>query len=149
MIVANKQFQDPSINILITAKCKTLTEKSMLTYHVGRNSEGIIFLSIHSNTNDGFFSREYISLNDILAILEKQGAGNSFTSFLFHDLFEGRSSNSGGFLNAILLNEKVVRLEEGKKRKYVFNSASALLAKIDKAKARKTVKKAAVGKPSK
>ena len=83
-----------------------------------------------------------------LAILEKQGVGNSFTSFLFHDLFEGRSSNSAGFLNAILLNEKVVRLEEGKKRKYVFNSPSALLARINKAKPRRTVKKAA-RKPAK
>ena len=120
MIVANKQFEDPSINILITAKCKTLTEKSTLTYHVSRNDEGEVFVRIHSNTNDGFFSREYISLNDILAILEKQGADNSFTSFLFHDLFEGRSANSAGFLNAILLNEKVVRLEQGKKTEVRF-----------------------------
>ena len=78
--------------------------------------------------------------------------GQSFTSFIFQGLFKGKSVNTPGFLVAALLNEEVLAFSEGMKRKYIYASADKLLAKIAKAKPRKTVKKAAAKsakKPSK
>ena len=132
--------ETPSIEIINTAKCKTLSGKSTLTYHIGRNDQTDIFMRIYSNTNEGFFSNEWIPLNDILAILEKQGE-SSFTSFILQPLFKGQSVNTPAFLVAALLNEKVLRYEKNKVRKYVFDSSAAFLSKIDKLKPVKTSKK--------
>ncbi len=135
-----KKTEEPSIEIINTAKCKTLTEKSTLTYHLGRDDKADLFVRIYSNTNEGFFSNEWVSLKDILVILEKQGTVNSFTSFILQPLFNGQSVNTPGFLVAVLLNEKLLEIEKGKQRKYLFSSATALLAKIDKLKPTKTAK---------
>ena len=136
-----KKTEDPSIEIINTEKCKTLSGKSTLTYHLGRGKTDDLLIRIYSNTNEGFFSNEWISLNAILGILEKQGTDLSFTSFLFSGLYRGLSVNTPGFLVAALLNEKVLVLEKGKQRKYLFSSAAALLAKIDKANTAKAAKK--------
>lgn len=144
MIIANKQFEDPSINIVTTAKCKTLSGKSTLTYHLGLDIKQNAFLRVHSNTNNGFFSNEWVALDDILAILEKQT--NPFTSIIFYDLFTGLSVNTPAFFSAVLLNEKVLEFAVGKRRKYVYSSGSVatLLERINKLGTAKASKKKAV-----
>jgi hypothetical protein len=149
MAAAKKEKQEElSIDILITAKCDTVTGNSTLTYHFGMNPSGELHARVFSNTNGGMFSKEWIAWNDILDVLEKQGTEVSFSSILFVDLYEGQSVNTPAFLIAALINEKVLRYEEGKIRKYVYNSPAALLAKIDKASTGKVTKKTA-RKPSK
>jgi hypothetical protein len=81
-------------------------------------------------------------------LLEKQG-GSSFTSFVFQELFKGKSVNTPGFLVAALLNEGVLTLEENKKRKYLYVSANKLYAKIDNAKPRKKAARKPVRKATK
>jgi hypothetical protein len=129
------------IAIVATLKTKTVTGKSDLTFHLGKDDADTPYIRIWQNTGNGFFSNEWLPLASIIEILEQQG-GNSFTSFVFDPLFKGKSVNTPAFLVAALLNEKVVAFDQGKKRKYVFVSAEKLLAKIDKASPRKTVKKA-------
>jgi hypothetical protein len=130
------------IAIVATLKTKTVSQKSDLTYHLGKDDDSNAYLRIYVNTGNGFFSNEWIPLASIIEILEQQ-SGGSFTSFVFDPLFKGKSVNTPAFLVAALLNEKVVAFDQGKKRKYVYVSAEKLLAKIDKASPRKTVKKAA------
>jgi hypothetical protein len=158
MIRPTKDIPEKSeIDIVATQKTKTVSGKSDLTYHLGKDDDSNAYLRIWVNSSNGFFSNEFLSLSAIIALLEKQG-GASFTSFIFQELFNGKSVNTPGFLVAALLNEGVLTLEENKKRKYLYVSAVKLLATIDKAKPRKTikkaarkpaVKKAAVRKPSK
>ena len=130
------------IEILLTQKTKTVSKKSDLTYHLGKDEESSAYIRIYVNTGNGFFSNEWISLSAIIDILEKHKVA-SFTSLAFEPLFRGRSSNTPAFLAAVLLNEKVLDFEEGKRRKYVYKSADQLLALISGAKPRKTVKKVA------
>ena len=138
------KLTDTTINIITNAKCKTLSGNSMLTYHLGRDEMQNVFLRVHSNTNNGFFSNEWVGLEDILAILEKQSG--SFTSIIFYDLFSGLSVNTPAFLVAVLLNEKLIKFEIGKRRKYLYATPDALYARIKKLEMQKVPKKKAVKK---
>lgn len=129
------------IAIVSTLKTQTVTGKSDLTYHLGKDDADNPYIRIWQNTGNGFFSNEWLPLEAIIEILEKQ-CGESFTSFAFDPLFKGKSVNTPAFLVAALLNEKVVAFDQGKKRKYIFVSAAKVLAKIEKGKPRKTAKKA-------
>ena len=147
MVKPSDNPETPEIEIVSNQKTKTVSGKSDLTYHLGKDDDANAHVRIWVNSSNGFFSNEWVPVAAIIELLEKQG-GESFTSFVFESLFSGRSVNTPGFLVATLLNEGVLALEEGKKRKYVYVSADKLLGKIDKAKPRKVVKKAA-RKPSK
>jgi hypothetical protein len=145
MVTPKDNIPETTLNILMTGRCKTVSGKSTLTLNFARNDDGDRFVRIYSNTNNGYFSAEWLALQDVLTILENQ-QGGSFTSLVLHELFEGKSVNSPSFLTAILLHEKVVKREEGKSRKYIYNGPDALLAKLEKAglaKAAKPVKKKA------
>jgi len=150
MVTPKDNIPETILDILMTGRCKTVTGNSTLTMNFAKNDDGDRFVRIYSNTNNGYFSAEWIALPDILAILENQ-QGGSFTSYVLHELFEGKSVNSPSFLTAILLHEKVVKREEGKSRKYIYSGPEALLAKIEKAetaKAAKASKKKAVRRKS-
>jgi hypothetical protein len=143
MIQPTKGIPETSdIEIAATLKTKTVSGKSDLTYHLGKSPDANAHVRIWVNSSNGFFSNEWVSLADIIDLLEKQ-AGDSFTSFVFEELFSGKSVNTPGFLVAALLHQCVLSLDVGKKRKYVYVSADKLLTKINEAKPRKTVKKAA------
>jgi hypothetical protein len=152
MIQPTKDIPETSdIEISATLKTKTVSGKSDLTYHLGKDDDANAHVCIWVNSSNGFFSNEWVSLADIIDLLEKQ-AGASFTSFVFEELFSGKSVNTPGFLVAALLHQGVLSLEVGKKRKYVYVSADKINAKIHEAKPRRTVKKSArktARKPSK
>jgi len=142
MVKPSDNPETPEIEIVSTQKTKTVSGKSDLTYHLGKSIEGHAYLRIWVNSSNGFFSNEWVSLTDIIELLEKQ-AGTTFTSLVFESLFSGKSVNTPAFLVSVLLDQGVLSLDEDKKRKYVYVSADKLLAKIENAKPRKSAKKAA------
>ena len=123
---------DDSMRVLSTGTCDTLSGSSKLTYHIGCMPDGEIYLRVHSNTGGGFFSREWISLRDILTALKKRPEGKPITSILLMSLYRGRSANTPGFLMAILLHEKLVRSMQGKLRRHELADPSVFTAKVDK-----------------
>jgi hypothetical protein len=66
---------DDTMRVLSTGTCDTLTGSSRLTYHIGSLPDGEIYLRVHSNTGGGFFSQEWIALQDILTALKKRPDG--------------------------------------------------------------------------
>ena len=136
------------IEHITTKKTKTLSGKSTLTYHVGKDEDDNLYVRLWVNSSNGYFSNEWLAMTKIVEILQQQGI-ESFTGYVFKDLFSGKSVNSHGFISACLIAEGILDFAEGKKRKLVYTGADL---KIDKAKPRKTVKKAAAKaakKPSK
>jgi hypothetical protein len=101
-----------------TAMCDTLTRKSKLTYQVGTMPDGEVYLRIHRNSGNGFFSREWIALSDIQKAIHRIPAGKPVTAIVLGDLFEGRSVNSPGFLLAALIEEKLLVPMQGRKRSH-------------------------------
>lgn len=124
--VINKTAID--VRILKVAQCPSVSGKSTLTYHIGCTEAGDIHLRIHANTAAGFFSQEWLSLDAI----EDALTGSHFTSMALQPLFKGKSQNNAAFLLAILLQEGLVGLAEGKQRCYQTLDASGFKAEIKK-----------------
>ena len=107
---------DESMTVVRTGTCDTLTRKSKLTYQIGTLPDGEVYLRIHKNTGNGFFSNEWIALADIQKVLGKVPVGKPVTAIMLNDLFTGKSVNTPGFLLAVLVHEKLLIPMQGKKR---------------------------------
>ena len=149
---------DDTMRILATGMCDTLSGSSKLTYYIGCMPDGEIYLRVHSNTGGGFFSQEWIALQDILQALKKRPEGKAITSILLNPLFRGKSVNTPAFLLAVLLHEKVVRSLQGKLRRHelmdptVFTDKVRKLMSFDtqaKGKSAKTAEKSVRAAPKK
>jgi hypothetical protein len=121
------------IEHVTTQKTKTLSGKSTLTYHIGKDEDANLYVRLWVNSSNGYFSSEWLVMTKIVEILKRQGE-ESFTGYVFKDLFNGKSVNSHGFLAACLVAEGVLAFAEGKKRKLVYTGQGLT---VDKAKPRK------------
>lgn len=125
-------FTNPvqKIRIIKIGICKSLSGKSILTYHVGHATSGSevesdteasalsIQFRVHANSSAGFFSQEWVKMSDIQQVFDKASAGQPITSYMLHPLFRGKSINSSGFLLAVLQHAGFVRHMIDKKRNY-------------------------------
>ena len=109
---------DDSMAVVRTGTCDTITKKSKLTYQIGTLPDGEVYFRIHKNSGNGFFSREWIALQDIQKVLSKIPVGKPVTAIMLNDLFTGKSVNTPGFLLAVLVHEKLLIPMQGKKRSH-------------------------------
>jgi hypothetical protein len=107
--------KSPSTNntrIISKKKGKLLspTAKGTLTFNVGHNDQSkSLHFRIVTNTGGGFFSNEWIALDDILACIEEQPTDEPFKALIFRQLYvASRSSNNHGFLAAALRAEGIL-----------------------------------------
>lgn len=83
--------------------------QSSLTYHVGYNDKSKSFhLRITANSGGGFFSNEWIALNDILGIIESTRSDKPFKALTFKTLYQSKGSNNHDFLAAALRAESLL-----------------------------------------
>jgi len=125
----------PPLKIILTSKCKTLSNKSTLTYNIAADDKDDLSIRIHSNTGGGFFSNEWIPFNNVTTYLNNLPADQPITSTHFTSLLKGKSVNTPGYLLAALLNEELLSPHQEIKRKFVFTGAESFLIKIEKLKA--------------
>jgi hypothetical protein len=100
------------MRILKTGECPSLSGKSTLSYQIGSNTDNEAYISLTGNTGAGIFNKDWFALEEIYSQLLSQ---EKITSGSLHGLFEGRSSNSAGFLLAVLLSEKLLKISPGNK----------------------------------
>ena len=127
-----EKTEDLSLQIILTSKCQTISNKSTLTYNIGVDDEDNIFVRIISNTGGGYFSNEWITLDNITSILSDAPADSTVTSINLIPLFKGKSVNTPGYLLAALVSEAVLSANQEKKRHYAYSGAEAFLAKVAK-----------------
>jgi hypothetical protein len=139
---------DDSISVVKSATCETLTRKSKLTYQIGTLPDGEVYLRIHKNSGNGFFSREWVSLQDIQKTIAGIPAGKPVTAIVLGDLFEGRSVNTPGFLLAALVEEKLLVPMQGRKRSHEPVSPEEFRDRVQKMVSGKGKPKAAPRKKS-
>lgn len=108
------QSESMDIRILKIRSCSSRTGLSTLTYHIGCDAEGQLYLRLYANSGNGFFNNCWIKLGDIETALSEQ----YFTSYALKPLYQHRSTNSPGFLLAALLEEKLVSVSLVQKRCY-------------------------------
>ena len=126
------KVDEPSLNIIQTSKCQTISNKSTLTYNIATDDEEDIFIRIIGNTGGGFFSNEWVLLDSITAILSEAPDDNPITSINLIPLFKGKSVNTPGYLLAALVSEGLLSANQEKKRHYANSGVDAFLAKVSK-----------------
>ena len=122
---------DESMTVVKTVTCDTLTKKSKLTYQIGTLPDGEVYVRIHKNSGNGFFSQEWIALSDIQKAIAKIPAGKPVTAIILSDLFNGKSVNTPGFLLAVLAHEKLLVPMQGKKRSHEPVDPGEFMEKLD------------------
>ena len=115
------------MGLLKSAECPSLSGSSILTYQIGCNEKNELHLSLTGNTGKGIFNKDWIALEEIHSLLANQ---EQVTSGGLHELFDGRSSNSAGFILAALLKEGVLKVSPGNKH---YNLVQTEYKKIVKA----------------
>ncbi len=80
-----------------------------LTYHIGhKSSSKTFYFRITDNVGGGFFSNEWIALNDIAETAKTNSPNKPFKALIFRNLFQSKGANNHGFLAAILRTESVM-----------------------------------------
>jgi len=80
-----------------------------LTYHVGYDETAKTFhFRITANSGGGFFSNEWVALNDVLDVIETTSPDKPFKALIFKSLYVSKGSNNHGFLAAALRTEKLL-----------------------------------------
>ena len=138
----------PDMRVLKTATCKTLSGKSTLTYQAGIQDDEI-HVRVHANTGGGFFSDEWVSLNDIRSVLDEKPEGTPVTSFILQPLFRGKSVNTPAFQLAALVHEKLLRPMKGKKRNHEPVDPEDFTAMVEKMTTSNVKPKATTKRPTK
>lgn len=85
-----------------------------ITYQVALSPDKkLIYVALQDSGSQGYFSREWISADAIIEILEPlQQRAEPFVSKVFRPAFVGKSSNNAPFLAAVLLEEKLLGRDE-------------------------------------
>ncbi|WP_323890191.1 hypothetical protein [Aeromonas caviae] len=95
--------------VIKSAKAPKISARAsgLLHYEVGKSDEGRYALRITANDTGGLFSKHWLSLDDILALLDILKDA-PFKSVALRALFVRGSANNHGFLAAILRAEKLL-----------------------------------------
>ena len=99
----------PVWTVIKSAKAPKISARAsgLLHYDVGKNDVGRYALRITANDTGGLFSKHWLSLDDILALLDILKDA-PFKSVALKALFVRGSANNHGFLAAILRAEKLL-----------------------------------------
>ena len=99
----------PVWTVIKSSKAPKISARAsgLLHYDVGKNDEGRYALRITANDTGGLFSKHWLSLDDILALLDILKDA-PFKSVALRALFVRGSANNHGFLAAILRSEKLL-----------------------------------------
>ena len=73
-----------------------------------------LYIRIDSNEGGGLHSREWVSLDNLVHLLMAQG-DSPFTSSLFKQVIQGRSSNNASFVAGILRSESMQLIQSSEK----------------------------------
>jgi len=145
-----KSEDNLDMKILKTLSCKTLSKKSTLTYQLGCDPDSEIHLRITKNSGGGFFSDEWVKYEDIQAVLKERAKDSPIMSHFISPLLKGKSSNTSGFIMAVLSHLKLIRPLPKKKRLHELLDAKPFLDQMEKLTASDVKPKGTVRKaPSK
>ncbi|WP_371376822.1 hypothetical protein [Thalassotalea aquiviva] len=120
------------INIIKQADCGKVSQPDTptLTYNIGYVPDDESFhIRVITNTGGGFFSVEWISLDDILSCVENR---ETFNANIFASLFKSKSANNSGFLAAALKAEKLLLPYKETKRLHTFGDVAAFKQSMQK-----------------
>ena len=120
------------VKVVHSSTCPSLSGKSQITYQIGRHPEGAVYLRVVNNSGGGFFSPEWVALDDIRKCIDEAPKDRPLSSWTLHPIFRGKSVNTPAFLSAGLVHEKWLRILRGKKRGLEVYEPKTFFAKVEK-----------------
>ena len=121
---------DP-VRILKSSSCTSLSGKSTLTYNIGSDSNSEVQFQVTSNDGGGYFNADWVSQQSIQAVLSKLPKGFGITSGTFRAVYPSKSTNSPGFLLAVLKDVGLIGTMESNRRCYEQLDPSAFIAAVN------------------
>jgi hypothetical protein len=121
---------DPSVRILKTSTCPSLSGKSKLTYQIGYDEKAGIQFKITENSASGAFNPHWFSLKAIEVSLDKAPKGEPVTASNFMSLFRHMSANTPFFVFAAMLHEGLFKPSKEHKRCYDRVDTADFLAEM-------------------
>lgn len=104
---------DP-IEVIYTGECNSLSERSILTYAIGRHAEdGTLHLAITGNSGGGMWCKDWVSASAIQDVVLGE---TGLTARSARPLQEGRSINGSGFILAALKDIGLIQVNSENSR---------------------------------
>jgi hypothetical protein len=111
----NKQTVDTTYKVIVTASTTSLSSTCDLKYQLGLSDSGDLGARIHSSSGTGFYSHQWISLDEAWKCLTDWDHG-PVTALALFPLWKYRSINTAGFILAMLVSLELLTPSEEKKR---------------------------------
>jgi hypothetical protein len=126
----------PVIRTLRKGRCPNLSSNATLSYEVGCNDAGELFVCVTGNSGKGYYSvGHWTSLASIQKLFSQLPEGAAITSYTLHPLFKGTSQNNSGFALAVMRDLALVEPHATALRSYqvadgkpFFDEMQALMA---------------------
>lgn len=119
------------VRILRKGQCPSLSGKSKLSYNLGSDSTGQIHFQVIGNDGGGKFNDDWVPQSSIQAVLDKLPQGKELTSGSFRAIYPQKSTNSPGFLLAVLKDVGLVQASKDKARCYELLDPAAFIAEVN------------------
>lgn len=116
------------MRILRVATCPSLSNRSVLTYHVGCNESNAIHFRLWGNTAAGMFSNTWFSMKDVSELL---AVADGITSSALKPLWEDTSRNNPGFTLALLQGEALIEKSLDTRGTYKTANPAPFLQRIN------------------
>jgi len=121
----------PEIRVLKTASCPSLSGKSNLTFNVGCNTVGEIQFQVTGNDGGGYWNDDWVAQSSIQAVLDRLPKGSPITSATFRSIYPSKSTNSPGFLAAVLRDIGLLQPSKDKPRCYELGSPNDFISEVN------------------
>jgi len=108
----------PEFTCIREGSAPKLRDQTQLIHYAIGKSNDVDVIQLVSNTNNGLFSDELITIESIQQCLSGRGDLATFTSRIFHPLFRKSSNNNSGFIGAVLRNEGILKTADKKQFKH-------------------------------
>ena len=122
---------NPEIRVLKTATCKSLSGKSKLTFNIGCNPAGEIQFQVTGNDGGGYWNDDWVAQSSIQAVLDRLPKGSPITSATFRTIYPSKSTNSPGFLAAVLRDIGLLQPSKDKLRCYELGSPNEFISEVN------------------
>ena len=113
---------DSSYQTVLVGFASKLSRKSTgkVGYELSLNDDdGKLYLRLTSNDSGGLFSKEWVSIDDTLNLLENLPADKSFKSSLFKAVIKGGSANNVSFFSAVMRCENIALIIKSDKSQFL------------------------------
>lgn len=113
---------DSQHKTVLVGQAKTLSSKSkgLIGFELALNTDDKCrYLRMTGNSNGGLFSKEWVSLDTVFALLEQQALDKPFKSSIFKGIINGKSANNCSFISAVLRSEEFGLIVKSEKSQFL------------------------------